>query len=177
MYNLQRKQNKLIQMPNHFIFILFLGWKVFLHPFYISLTDIRYNSASKTLEISQKIFWDDLEVALSDINKGKIDFLNPKDTELLARLVENYLIQHNEISINGQVLKLNYLGFEIEEDAAWFYLEAQKVPVPKTITVKNTVLVDRFAGQQNIVNIYQQQKPKSLILEKNKTSGTITLSK
>lgn len=164
-------------MPIHPIFMLFLGWKVFFHPFYISLTDIRYNSASKTLEISQKIFWDDLEVALSDINKGKIDFLNPKDPESLAVLVENYLLLHNEVIVNGQVLKLNYLGFEIEEDAAWFYLEAQKVPVPKTITVKNTVLVDRFAGQQNIVNIYQQQKPKSLILDKNKTSGTINFSK
>jgi hypothetical protein len=162
-------------MPLPAIFLLFLGWKVFFHPFYISLTDIRYNSDSKTLEISQKIFWDDLEVALSEMGKGKIDFLNPKDPEVLAELLEDYLKRHNEVFVNGQKVRLNYLGYEVEDEAAWFYLEAEKVPVPKTIAVKNSILVDHFEGQQNIVNVYQQKKPKSIILYKNKTEGIISL--
>ncbi|WP_291778627.1 DUF6702 family protein [Cecembia sp.] len=160
-------------MQFNYIFLLFLGWKAFLHPFYISLTEIRYNPDNKSLEIAQKIFWDDLEVALGDIHKTKVDFLNPADRKALEEKAKAYLLEKNEIRVNGQKVKLNYLGFEIEEEAAWFYLEAEKVPVPKTVEVYNTVLIQHFDGQQNIVNFYMDRKPKSLILYKGKERGEL----
>ena len=160
-------------MQFNYIFLLFLGWKAFFHPFYISLTEIRYNPANKSLEIAQKIFWDDLEVALGDIHKTKVDFLNPMDRKALEEMAKGYLLEKNEIRINGQKVTLNYLGFEIEEEAAWFYLEAEKVPAPKTVEVYNTVLIQHFDGQQNIVNFYMDRKPKSLILYKGKERGEL----
>ena len=160
-------------MQFNYIFLLFLGWKVFFHPFYISLTEIRYNAGTKSLEIAQKIFWDDLEVALGDIHKTKVDFLNPSDRKALEAMVQTYLLEKNEIRINGQKVKLNYLGFEIEEEAAWFYLEAEKVPLPKTVEVYNAVLIQHFDGQQNIVNFYMDRRPKSMILYKGKERGEL----
>jgi len=160
-------------MQFNYIFLLFLGWKVFFHPFYISLTEIRYNAGNKSLEIAQKIFWDDLEVALGDIHQTKVDFLNPADRKALEEMAKAYLLEKNEIRINGQKVKLSYLGFEIEEEAAWFYLEAEKVPLPKTVEIYSSVLIQHFDGQQNIVNFYMDRKPKSLILYKGKERGEL----
>lgn len=160
-------------MQFNYIFLLFLGWKAFFHPFYISLTEIRYNPANKSLEIAQKIFWDDLEVALGDIHKTKVDFLQPTDRKALEEMAKTYLLEKNEIRINGQKVTLSYLGFEIEEEAVWFYLEAQRVPLPKTVEVYNSVLIQHFEGQQNIVNFYMDRKPKSLILYKGKENGVL----
>jgi hypothetical protein len=160
-------------MHMNYILMLFLGWKVFFHPFYISLTEIRYNAGNNSLEIAQKIFWDDLEVALGDIHQTKVDFLNPTDSKALEEMAKAYLLEKNEIFINGQKAKLNYLGFEIEEEAAWFYLEAEKVPNPKSVEVFNAVLLQHFDGQQNIVNFYLDRKPKSLILYKGKERGEL----
>jgi hypothetical protein len=160
-------------MQFNFIFLLFLGWKAFFHPFYISLTEIRYNPDNKSLEIAQKIFWDDLEVALADINQTKVDFLNTADRKALEEMAKAYLLEKNEIHINGQKVKLSYLGFEIEEEAAWFYLEAEKVPLPKAVEIYNAVLIQHFEGQQNIVNFYLDRKPKSLILYKGKENGVL----
>jgi hypothetical protein len=160
-------------MQFSFIFLLIWGWKVIFHPFYISLTEIRYKADQKSLEIEQKIFWDDLEVALSKDYGQKVNFLQPIDKAELNRMIREYLLAHNQISINGQLVVLEYLGYEIEEDAAWFYLEAKKVPLPKTVDIKSTLLLEHFEGQQNIVNFYLDKKPKSLILVKGKETGRL----
>lgn len=160
-------------MQLNYIFMLFLGWKVFFHPFYISLTELRYNPSNKSLEIAQKIFWDDLEVAIGDIHGTKVDFLNPADRKALEEMAAVYLLEKNEITVNGKKVTLKYLGFEIEEEAAWFYMEAEKVPVPKTVEIRNEVLLQHFDGQQNIINFYMDKRPKSLILYKGKESGVL----
>lgn len=54
-------------MLHNYIIILIWGWIVHWHPFYISLTDIRYNEPARRLEIPQKFFWNDMEVSLSKL--------------------------------------------------------------------------------------------------------------
>lgn len=161
------------QMQFNYIFMFFLGWKVLFHPFYLSLTEIRYNNTNQSLEIAQKIFWDDLEVALGNKNKTKVDFLNPKNKADLEKMVQAYLLEKNEIKVNGQTAKLSYLGFEIEEDAAWFYMEATNIPLPKKVEIKSDILIESFESQQNIINFYLDKSPKSLILYKDNERGEL----
>jgi hypothetical protein len=158
---------------------LYISWIVLLliakaHPFFISLTEIRFNPNSKKMEIAQKIFWDDLEVALGNEFKEKVDFLNPKDKAKLDGQIKEYLLKHNQLAVNGKSLTLNYLGYEVEEDAAWFYIESSATEIPKSIEVKNTILLNDFNGQQNIVHVYSQSKsPRSLLLGKGEEKGKI----
>ena len=158
---------------------LYISWIVLVllaktHPFYLSLTEIRFNSSSKKIEVAQKIFWDDLETALGRHFNENIDFLNPEDQSKLDSQIHRYLLTHNQVLVNGKLLTLNYLGYEVEEDAAWFYLESSETEAPKTVEVKNTILLDDFNGQQNIVHIYNQSKsPRSLLLGKGEATGKI----
>lgn len=160
-------------MQFNYIFMFFLGWKVLFHPFYISLTEIRYNQTYQSLEIAQKIFWDDLEIALGEKFNTKVDFLNPKNKADLEKMVQAYLLEKNEIKVNGQKVVISYLGYEIEEEAAWFYLEAKDIPVPNKVEIKNEVLISNFESQQNIVNFYLEKSPKSLILYKDHERGEL----
>lgn len=144
------------------------------HPFFISLTEMRYNAASQKMEIAQKIFWDDLEVALGNEFEEKVDFLKPNDKAKLESQIKTYLLKHNQIWVNGKLLTLNYLGYEVEEDAAWFYLESSQAEIPKTVEMKNTILLDDFDGQQNIVHVYFQSKsPRSMLLGKGEEKGKV----
>jgi hypothetical protein len=158
----------------NFIFSFFLLIQSLFHPFYISLTEIKYNSKENSLEISQKIFWDDLEVHLTELYQGKIDFLKPKDKPDLDKKLKQYILQNNEILVNGKKVELNYLGYEIEEDAAWFYIEAKQIPRPQQVEVRNSILHQHFSSQQNIINFYLDKSPKSLILLKGKDRGKLT---
>lgn len=161
-------------MFTNFILSSFLLIQSLFHPFYISLTEIKFNSNEKSLEISQKIFWDDLEVELSEFYNSKINFLKPKDRADLDLKLKQYILQHNEILVNGKKAELNYLGYEIEEDAAWFYLESKQIPNPQQVEVKNSILHQHFNSQQNIINFYLDKSPKSLILLKGKDRGKLT---
>ena len=144
------------------------------HPFFISLTEVRYNAGSKKMELAQKIFWDDLEVALSKEAGVTVDFLKPKDKAKLESQVKAYLLKHTQVWVNGKLVPLTYVGYEVEEDAAWFYLESTATTIPKTVEVQNTLLLRDFDGQQNIVHVYLNSKsPKSLLLGEGKEKGRI----
>lgn len=153
---------------------ILLTWISLLHPFYISLTEMRYNPSTRKMEIAQKIFWDDLEVALSKEFKEKVDFLKPKDKAKLESQLRTYLLKYNQVSVNGKMLSLTYLGFEVDEEAAWFYLESSETTLPQSVEVKNSILLEDFDGQQNIVHVYSQSKsPRSLLLDKDDQKGKI----
>ena len=146
----------------------------FLHPFFITLTELRFNPSSKKMELAQKIFWDDLEVALSKEAGVTVDFLKPKDKAKLEIQIKAYLLKHTQVWVNGKMVPLSYVGYEVEEDAAWFYLESTATSTPKTVEVQNTLLLRDFDGQQNIVHVYLNSKsPKSLLLGEGKEKGRI----
>ena len=160
----------------HLSVISWVLWAYLLlaHPFFISLTEIRYNAGSKKMELAQKIFWDDLEVALSKEAGGVVDFLKPKDKAKLESQVKAYLLKHTQVWVNGKLVPLTYVGYEVEDDAAWFYLESTATTAPKTVEVQNTLLLRDFEGQQNIVHVYLNSKsPKSLLLGEGKEKGRV----
>jgi hypothetical protein len=160
-------------MQHAYIFAL-TTWMMVVHPFFISLTEMRYNPQSKKMEIAQKIFWDDLEVALGSEFKEKVDFLKPTNKAKLESQLKTYLLKHNQVWVNGKSVTLTYLGYEVEEDAAWFYLESSATEMPKSVEFQSTVLLKDFDGQQNIVHVYSQSKsPRSLLLGEGKEKGKI----
>jgi hypothetical protein len=154
-----------------------LGWMVLSHPFYISLTEIRQNPNSQRLEISTKIFWDDLEVGLGSFHGETIDFLNPKDPEILQQQVEAYLKENFQVWIAEKEVNWVLLGFEVEEDAAWFYIESDPVKLENSIRVRNSVLIEDFSTQQNIVHVYKgnSRSPRSLLLGKGQETDELEL--
>ena len=163
----------MIQMLSFYLSVVSLFGLFTVHPFYISLTDMVYKADEQRLEIAQKIFWDDLEVALSRKYKTQVDFLNTSDRILLDEMVREYLLDQNKIHVNGQLISLEYLGHEVEEDAAWVYFESTNVPRPREVMVMNTILTGEFPTQPNIVNFYVDQRPKSIITTVDKPEGEL----
>ncbi len=161
------------------IVLIYLGWLVSAHPFFISLTEIRQNPNTKNLEIAQKIFWDDLEVSLSKYHKESFDILNPKDEKLLNERIGTYLSIHFEIWVDGKKVKLNYLGFEVEEEAIWAYYESRPVSISNQVEVQNSILLQEIDSQQNIVHMYfpGNSTPRSLLLGNGEEKGVLSVKK
>jgi hypothetical protein len=146
----------------------------FAHDFHTSITDISYNPRTKSLEVSLKVFTDDLETALSKFTKTKIVYDSRSDKQKQQLL--NYLNQHVGFEVTkGKPLAYKVLGSEPETDAVWIYLE---VPVQyaslKQLFVKNSTLTDLFSDQMNIVNINYKGKTESMLLQRGETVGKIS---
>ncbi|HSB91600.1 MAG TPA: DUF6702 family protein [Flavitalea sp.] len=124
-----------------------------IHPFYISVTEINHNAAEKSLEISCKIFTEDLENVLNKTANPKIELSNPKSKEQANRLIGQYLHAHLQLRVNGQPVTMELLGFEEEREATWTYLQVNNVTNVKKIEIVDSILYDSFAEQINLVHV------------------------
>jgi hypothetical protein len=132
------------------------------HDFHTSLTEMRYNTKSKTFEISLRVFTDDLQKVLSETNQNKKFLVENNDKN--DPFVEAYIKKHFVV-VNAKNQKpiINYIGKEKEGEATWIYLE---MPVNESINgskIQNNVLIDMFEDQTNILNIFVQNQKKSYL--------------
>lgn len=133
------------------------------HAFHTSITQIDFNAKEKTLEVSIRVFTDDLENTLSKENKGQRFRIENNDKN--DPFVERYIRQHFKLSSpKGQLRAYTYIGKENEADATWVYIE---IPLQEAnlqgFTLQQDVLMDVFDDQVNIVNITQSGERKSYI--------------
>lgn len=155
------------------LYTVIIGFNAFWHPFHISVSDIEHNSDTQSLEISQRIFMDDLETGLKKFHKiDYVDVIKPKDPARLDSLINVYLQKTLLLTIDGKDMKLEYLGSEIEEDARWCYLEVKSVASVKTVEISSLVLFDTFDDQENIVHFKANGKLRSYRLNKREKNTT-----
>ena len=65
---------------------------------------------------------------------------------------------HLKLKLNGTAKTFQYIGFEIDKDVIWIYLESNKCDKPKRIEIENTILYDFSKHQTNIVKIDVNEK-------------------
>ncbi len=143
------------------------------HPLYISICEIEHNTHTAALELTFKIFTDDLETALEDQGVGKLRLGTDREMENADEYIRRYLEKNVVIQVDGGSVALGYLGKEVEMDVAWCYLEVQGVPSIQTMTVSNTLLFELFEEQTNIVHISANNKKQSLMLNIANREGTV----
>lgn len=134
----------------------------FKHPFYLGVTELKYDTKTKSMQCAVKLFTNDLEDALKKINGKSVDLINVKDTASTTKILNSYLASHLALKINDKPITFKFIGFEREEEAIWMYLEHEKCEVPRKIEVRNTLLYDYLSGQTNIVHTEVGEFKKSL---------------
>lgn len=140
--------------------IILMGFS-FSHPFYLSVTDLKYKASEKTMQASVKVFVNDLETALKKINQKPIDLLHPKDTVQLNKVLATYLAKHLTFKLNSEIKLFDFIGFEIEQEAIWMYLEYNNCPSPKKVEIENSLLYDFIKEQSNILKLEVNGKNQS----------------
>lgn len=144
---------------------LVAGFFVWLHPFYVSVTEINHNVKDKRIEVSSRMFFNDFEDVLEKNYNMQIDILKPADKKKLDLIIADYVKKHVVLKANGKAVNLNYLGYQIEEDGCWCYLEALKIPKVKQLEVKNDLLFAEFKTQTNMLQVTANGQEKNTKLD------------
>jgi hypothetical protein len=124
-----------------------------LHPYYISMTEIEQDKSNNTLEISVRIFTDDLEKTIRKNYTGKVDLLNKNEKTNSEKLIQEYILKHFSLKVNGTPVSLHFDGFESEEGSIWSYFECQDVSSLRTLDVSDTILHDYTDQQINFIHV------------------------
>jgi hypothetical protein len=156
------------------ILCLFGSTVAMAHDYHSSITDIKYNPRTQSLQVAIKVFTDDLESALSKRSKSKITY--SATSESIKQQLAGYMAASMSFEVTkGKPLKQRFVGSEEEADVVWVYLE---VPVQHAslseLYIKNAVLTEVFDDQMNIVNLNYKGKVQSMLLQRDETSKKLT---
>lgn len=154
---------------------LFYSFLLFLHPIHLSVSEINYSEKDKALQITSRIFLDDLELSIRNQRKQPdLDLLEPGVGLTTEQLISAYVLKNFTVKLDGKLQKLNFLGFEREDPAVICYIEIENVKKFKTIEVKNEVIMETHDDQSNLIHVTYKGPVKSLRLMRDKSSDVLT---
>ncbi|MDE0471542.1 MAG: hypothetical protein OXH57_06345 [Ekhidna sp.] len=133
---------------------LLLVFNLLAHPFHVSVTEIKYKEDQKAVQISVRIFLDDLELALREYTgDDKLDIMSESGWDFIEKSLGKYLIEKIRLSDEkGKSYPFNFIGAEIEKDIMWCYIEIEKVKKLKQVTLSNSILHEVWEDQENLVH-------------------------
>lgn len=145
------------------------------HDFHVSITQIDYNARSKSLEITCKLFLDDIEGSILALGGGKLRLGEADQAPNADSILNAYLQNRMVIEVNDQPSKMTWIGSETEQDAVWCYLEIGPIERLTSLKITNRILMERFDDQANVVHIQASGTTRSLYLNANHLIDRVSL--
>ena len=148
------------------------------HTYHSSILELRINPDKQQVELALKVFTDDLENALS---KGRPQHLSLQDPRALP-LADAYVREHLALTLpaaapgqTSQALAVQFVGMQPEKDAYWLYAKAALPRATTSFLLRNTILLDLFSDQMNIVNAEGNAKKVSALFRAGHEQEVISL--
>lgn len=143
------------------------------HKFYVAVFQMDYVAKKKVLQVTSRIFIDDLEAALFKKYGKKFYLGESRELDDTNDYLKKYFSENVKVSVNGKSIPLTFLGKETEDDIILCYYTLPAKNVVKKISVKNTTLLESFKDQQNIIHININNNRKSLLLTIGEQQGSL----
>ena len=149
-----------------FILIVFLIpiFAFTIHKYYISLTNIEYKKENNSLQITVKLFIDDLQETINNTYNTNHELTLQNERSVVDSLIVKYSTDHFKIELNETATKYLYLGKEYDSDVVYLYFEIENIQNFYSIGIQNNMLIEFFPEQKNIVKLNINKKKKSFIL-------------
>jgi hypothetical protein len=125
-----------------------------------------YNVKDQSWEISIRLFQDDLEQTLSSNLRKKFRMI--AGDEAAEKVLEAYVRKHVGFRAGKQLsTPYRWLGTEQQQDAIWVYIE---IPTSSDLVgsyLENSLFLDEFQDQTNLVSWSFQGSKKSYLFRKS----------
>ena len=137
-------------MYKFFFKIILLHSIVFSHQFFLTTTEVRLSDNQKSLEITIQTFSHDVEALLKKANFNLANLGSEREDDKIDDLIIDYLSDNFII----QDHYWRYLGKKIDGDFTLFFLDIDKFDSQSDVAVFNTIFMDMYSKQKNIMNVY-----------------------
>lgn len=160
------------------LLLLVIGLNVGLsaHNLHLSVLEIQWNKDATKLECALKVFTDDIQVSIANVQLDSRWENKNYLTVQKARTVQ-YLSNSLLFEAPGNS-SLNLIGEEVEGIVTWYYFELElhysqrmidkERPSKNVLELENRLLLDQFDDQENIVHVIEGDEKESFLLDKYK---------
>ncbi len=144
--------------------IIFFITSAFVHKFYVSIYHVDYQSQKKRLEITARIFNDDLNFAIEKKyhQKTNLGLANQSPTDI--DFLKQYITEHFLVWVNNKPQKIIFVTSEMESNVLVCYLKCIDIQNIKSLKIKNTALFEVNDSQQNILQVNINGKKQNALL-------------
>lgn len=132
--------------------------------FYSSMTKVDYVEGSKTLKFTTKMNTQHIANALK-IEANSSSF-KPE--------VERYVSRNFGVVVNGANKNITITGSQVNGDAVWVYFEVSGVEEISSVKIRNSILLEVYPKQFNVVNIACKGKQKTMNFSKGKDTAEVS---
>jgi hypothetical protein len=142
------------------------------HPVHVSVCNLEIKDQNITIAV--KLFSDDFQLALQH-NYGIMieldDLTSPENKEILDKYINSAL----HVLLNKkEPLRLSYIKTDTNDQAIWLYYETE-IDKLRKLKIKNTLLIDIYLDQTNLVIINHKGKQNGYRFNANHTEQIIEL--
>lgn len=153
-------------------FILLMSFT--LHKYYVSITEIVANEETKTLEVSARLFINDLDDALFNSFNKRFELGTSRELAETDKYLKIYFMSHFQLKINDEWVPIRFIGKDFDGyDIVYCYFEVSYNEPITQLEIKNTSLLELFSEQENIIKLNINGLQKSLKLTKQKQSEVV----
>jgi len=144
------------------------------HKFHASLAEAEYNDRDRRVEISLRLFPDDLEEALGRSSgiRVRLDDTPNVDRRAVAYLRERLAL----VDRDGHALDLEWVGMEIRVDEVWLYVQAPSTVGLDGATVSDRIFFELFDDQVNTLNLKQGRSRTTLVFKPGDGPRTVAFA-
>ncbi|MEL1243571.1 DUF6702 family protein [Flavobacterium sp. DGU11] len=143
------------------------------HKYYVAVFLIEFSPKKKVLQMTSRVFIDDLEAAFTKKYNRKFYLGEKRELPETEEYLTKYFTENVKIKVNGKSKAIKYMGKEIENDILICYYTIPADSKIKSVEVSNTILFDAYPEQQNIINTKINSNKKSLLLTNDEPSGSL----
>lgn len=145
------------------------------HKFYVAIYQVNYAQDKKMIQITSRIFVDDLNSILKEKYKKRTLLGEASESVDDVALMKKYLAENFVLKVNGQTKVVNFLSKEMEGNVLICYYNVKDVSKIKTLEIQNTVLFDFTNEQQNIVHTKIYEKKQSFLFTSENVKGMLKI--
>lgn len=157
-----------------FFGILFLTLTSFsIHKFYVALYQVNYAPEKKMLQITTRIFVDDLNNAVGKKYSKKINLGAENESVDDINFLKKYFSEKFYIKVNGQTKPILFLSKEMEGDVLICYFSMKEIQKINSLEIYNAVITEGNSEQQNIMHFNVSGVKNTLLFTESTSKGML----
>ncbi len=143
------------------VFVAICGFTT--HKFYVSINEVNFSQTKNRLEITSRIFIDDLDLALEKRFQTKFNLGTSQQRSNFAAFLQKYFNEKFQVKVNQTSKTPQIVNTEVEDGVFICYFLVKDIAKIQTIEIKNTALMELY-DQQHIFHVNVSGTKKSVML-------------
>ena len=141
------------------------------HPIHVSIVNMDYSPDSGKIDYSVRLFYDDFQALINFKYNTLLDFshqsrMTTKEQEAVVDYIDrNFCI----MDTTGKCVEPKFLGWKVEDASVWLFFCAYPVLELSFLTIKNTIMLELFADQVNLVILHTNNNQQGFQFDKRTT--------